>query len=154
MQTLSGGCHCGAVRFTLSAPPIMRSYCHCGICQAFNKAPYADITLVRPRYLTVNDLAAVAFQTYRRPPNVQRGRCRNCDQPAIEHLNLPGTRALTIIPTRNFDAATALPPARMHGFYDCRVEDVADALPKYSGYWASQLGFASHLIRAGIRRRH
>lgn len=29
----SGGCHCGAVRYALSAPPLMIYNCHCGNCQ-------------------------------------------------------------------------------------------------------------------------
>ena len=151
MDIHSGGCGCGAVRFTLAAPPILRTLCHCSICQAFNDAPYADISLIARRHVTVNDLTLIDFQAYRPPPNVQRGRCRHCGQPAIEQLHLPGPMALTIIPSRNFDDAEALPPPRMHGFYDSRVADIADRLPKYHGYWGSQLGAMRHLLGALIR---
>ena len=48
-------------------------------------------------------------------------------------------------------AAEALPPPRMHGFYDSRVADIADRLPKYHGYWGSQLGAMRHLLGALIR---
>ncbi len=30
---LAGGCHCGAVRYELSAPPVMIYNCHCTNCQ-------------------------------------------------------------------------------------------------------------------------
>ncbi len=30
---LTGGCGCGAVRFTLDAPPVGAVYCHCTRCQ-------------------------------------------------------------------------------------------------------------------------
>lgn len=31
--SLQGGCLCGAVRFELSAPPVIAGYCHCTRCQ-------------------------------------------------------------------------------------------------------------------------
>jgi len=30
---LTGSCFCGAVKYTLSAPPVLRAYCHCTQCQ-------------------------------------------------------------------------------------------------------------------------
>ena len=30
---LTGGCGCGAVRFEVTAPPLVASYCHCTRCQ-------------------------------------------------------------------------------------------------------------------------
>jgi hypothetical protein len=30
---LTGGCLCGAVRYELSEPPVLASYCHCTRCQ-------------------------------------------------------------------------------------------------------------------------
>ena len=32
-EPLTGGCLCGGVRFTLAAPPVLASYCHCTRCQ-------------------------------------------------------------------------------------------------------------------------
>jgi hypothetical protein len=31
--SIQGGCLCGAVRFELSSPPLIASYCHCTRCQ-------------------------------------------------------------------------------------------------------------------------
>jgi hypothetical protein len=31
--SVQGGCLCGAVRFELTAPPVMAGYCHCTRCQ-------------------------------------------------------------------------------------------------------------------------
>ena len=30
---LSGGCHCGAVRYVMHAPPLSVQHCHCEICR-------------------------------------------------------------------------------------------------------------------------
>lgn len=42
--------------------------------------------------------------------------------------------------------------AKGHVFYDTRVEDIDDELPKYSGYLKSQLMFAKHLVFGLIAR--
>ena len=32
-ETITGGCLCGGVRFELTEPPVVASYCHCRRCQ-------------------------------------------------------------------------------------------------------------------------
>ena len=46
---------------------------------------------------------------------------------------------LSFIPVANFTDQSNLPAASMHTFYDRRVHDVIDHIPKISGYWPSQL---------------
>lgn len=36
---LTGGCHCGAIRYTASAPPSRHSICHCSDCRRSAGAP-------------------------------------------------------------------------------------------------------------------
>ena len=35
---ITGGCHCGAVRYTLSSPPMWGGHCQCTNCQKFSSA--------------------------------------------------------------------------------------------------------------------
>jgi hypothetical protein len=44
-----------------------------------------------------------------------------------------------------------LPSPEAHGFYDMRVADAEDPLPKYEGYFRNQIAFVKHLWLA--RRR-
>jgi hypothetical protein len=43
---LSGSCFCGALKYELSAPPLLRAYCHCTQCQRLSGTPLSCI----PRY--------------------------------------------------------------------------------------------------------
>ncbi len=38
-MTLSGGCHCGAVRYEVEGEPIHNAICHCSDCRASAGAP-------------------------------------------------------------------------------------------------------------------
>lgn len=38
---LAGGCHCGALRYQLSAPPVMIYNCHCTNCQKIAGSAFA-----------------------------------------------------------------------------------------------------------------
>ena len=38
---MKGGCHCGAIRYELSAQPFDADYCHCRDCQRTTGAPVA-----------------------------------------------------------------------------------------------------------------
>lgn len=144
-------CSCDSARFRVHGQPLLRAICHCTICQAFNEAPFADIALFRARDVDPPAEGKVSFDTYRPPPNVQRGKCVSCGKPAIENLQLPLLPAMVIVPTTNFTDQAALPPPAMHVFYNRRVADVDDDLPKYSGYWRSQMVFTAKVLGQLIR---
>lgn len=149
----NGQCSCGATRFTVHGAPLLRAFCHCTICQAFNDAPYADITLFRRRDVDLPEPGRVVFRTYRAPPAARRGTCVDCAAPAIELLKLPLAGELVIIPSMNIADRSLVPEPLLHIFCHRRVVDIEDTLPKYSGYWRSQLAFARHLLPALLRAR-
>ena len=75
---LTGGCQCGAVRYTLYAEPERASVCHCRMCQkamgnAF--APFAAVRLDDFRWTRGKP------STYHSSPIVERGFCRDCGTP-------------------------------------------------------------------------
>jgi hypothetical protein len=61
---------------------------------------------------------------------------------------LPG---FTIIPSANFREQAFLPEPSLHIFYHRRVADIGDELPKYSGYWMSQLALGGRLVTSLVR---
>jgi hypothetical protein len=144
-------CLCGASRFTVAGDPIGRFFCHCTICQKAYGKPFADVTFFWAGSVALPDSHAIEFRRHRAPPAMRRGRCAKCGNPVI---NLLGMTPLTLafVPSQNFPKATELPAPDRHIFYDRRVADIADSVPKLGGYWASE-AYVTRSILSGLFRR-
>src|SRR5437899_12350723 len=53
---------------------------------------------------------------------------------------------LAFVPSKLFPDQGALPPPALHLFYHRRLGDIADDLPKVSGYWASELAVMKRVL--------
>src|SRR4051794_16772673 len=146
---LRGACECGACSFEVHTSPKARFRCHCLICQAFNGKPFADVVAIRAKDVALKGADNISFKKYRSPPNFDRGLCRSCGNPVVEVMGA-GPLKVMFIPTSNFGPQTRLPPVRMDIFYHRRVMDMADSLPKYSGYFASEFAVGK-LIMGGLQ---
>ena len=146
---IQGGCSCGANRFSITQPPIVRFYCHCSICQAYNNQHYSDVAVFLKADVIQEKLQDTHFKRYRLPPNIQRGKCTRCNHPSIEK----GFKdQLVLVPVANLEHPEQLEPATVHVFYDCRVTDVHDDVPKYEGYLKSQT-LLSYLVGKGLLKQ-
>ena len=148
MEKTGGRCSCGHVKFDIRKAPLFRMLCHCTICQQFNDAPFADIVIYDAASVSRPEPGSVRYDTYTPPPNVQRGVCTECGEPAIEQFKLPLLPGLTLVPAAAHIDQTGLPEPLAHVFYDRRVEDADDSLPKHRGYISSQLAFGKYLLAA------
>jgi hypothetical protein len=107
------------------------------------RKPFADIVAVRSNQV-INP--RIRFTKHRFPPAVNRGVCPSCNNPVVAFLPLASVLGLAFIPAVNFFKEYELPKPVLHSFYDRRVVDVDDHLPKFNGYWQSQWAVASHLV--------
>ena len=148
MNPVECTCSCGATSFQTLSAPLFRILCHCTICQQFNNAPFADILVHRAVDVALPPSDAVIFDTYKPPPNVQRGRCSNCGQPAIVVFAAPLLPRLVTILRPMFTSDAELPPPLAHIFYDKRVSDAEDHYPKHHGYFRSETAFLKYLWSA------
>jgi hypothetical protein len=122
--------------------------CHCTLCQRFHEAPFADVLVHRADDVAVPQAEAVDFETFKPPPNVQRGRCKTCGQPVAALFNAPILPRLVMVPSATFRSDADLPNPAAHIFYDKRVVDVEDPYPKHQGYLRSQAAFLKYICTA------
>jgi hypothetical protein len=144
-------CECGASRFEVNGQPIGRFFCHCLICQAFNKRQYADVTVFRARSVRLAGGCVLDFKRHRPFPGLDRGTCAACHAPVVEFMRPWPLPRLAFVPAQTFPDRSALPPPRRHIFYERRVHDVSDNLPKMSGYWPSELFVTGMILTDSVR---
>ncbi len=131
---------------------MLRFLCHCRICQSVYGKPYADIVAVRSTQVEKPLAPSIRFGKHRAPPAVSRGVCTACNAPVVGFLPLVPGFGLAFVPAANFPQSALLPAPQLHTFYHRRVADVADALPKVSGYWHSQWAVTRRFL-AGLQTR-
>ena len=78
---LSGGCACGAVRFTCSSAPVAMLNCHCRDCQQSSGAPFASGVVVLSADLRI--MGTPATYSVRASSGMQTSRtfCSTCGTP-------------------------------------------------------------------------
>lgn len=110
MTKAEGGCHCGAVRFSVDvvaegdeAP--RTALCHCSDCRSCSGAPVVGWTAVAARHFTLTSGTPAVYQS---SEHAQRSFCATCGTGLfyINEVVLPG---LVDIQTATFDDAQAFP---------------------------------------------
>ena len=89
MTSLAGGCLCGAIRYTISAPVTALRACHCGNCQKSSGAggtvnavvQEADFKITQGSTRKYDDSATQSGRT------LSRHFCPDCGSPIYSHRN-------------------------------------------------------------------
>lgn len=144
-----GSCSCYSNTYTINHAPIGRFICHCTICQEYTGKAYNDVTVLFKSDLSELDINKTRFRRWKLPPNINRGLCKRCHKPSVEKA-MGG--ALMLVSTDNYPNVDALPDPTMHLFYDSRVEDIEDDLPKYTGFAQSQTMIVKALAQGVFQR--
>jgi len=126
-ETLSGGCFCGAVRYTVDGPEKFACYCHCHSCQHAAGAPVvAWATYARDAFRIVSG----ELHAYCSSPGVTRGICSDCGTSiSYEHSDRPGEIDLTV---NSLDNPSA-PVLKAHIWTEDKPDwfEIGDDLPVY-----------------------
>jgi hypothetical protein len=142
---LHGSCTCGTFSFETRKAPAARFVCHCLFCQDFTGEAFSDVSVLLAHQIKMKGTDALTHKKYRPPPNLNRSRCAKCGKPAMETMGA-GPLKLVFFPSKSFVEQDLLPPVRLHVFYNRRVADAADDLPKYAHYWPSQFAIMKTIM--------
>ena len=112
---LTGGCHCGAVRYETEADPFDTTFCHCADCRRIAGAPLvAWFSVPVETFRFVKGMP----RRYASSARVDRGFCADCGTP-LTYRHLDHSLGLDIT-TASLDDPSLVPP-RDHVFFASRV---------------------------------
>lgn len=130
-------CRCQEAAFAHPPSPLFRLLCHCKTCQTFLGAPYNDECTFFLKDFPSLQLETIAFKSYQSPLSpIKRGTCKRCGQVAVCVAQLGGFTPFVMVPSLLLGAS--LPEPVAHIYYDRRVADAADDLPKLNGHLLGQ----------------
>lgn len=111
-QGFSGGCACGAVRYTVGTEPVAFMLCHCRACQyASGGEPAAVVIVSRPAFALTQG-AVKRYSTKSEAGNtVTRQFCPECGTPMFSELE--ANPDLWVIKAGTLDDPSRLKPSAM-----------------------------------------
>lgn len=76
-RTVTGGCFCGAVKFTLRLPSKWCAHCHCSMCRRIHGAGYVTWVGFDEGHFNLDE-GEQALRWFRSSAEAQRGFCSAC----------------------------------------------------------------------------
>ena len=126
-KAIEGGCHCGAVRYAISAKPVGSMICHCRTCRAVSGAPIlAWISVPAAKF----EIVKGSPKLYPSSADVQRQFCGRCGaQITYARMDEPDEIDVT---TASLDDPEAFPPTH-HSWlsHDIAWLEFGDGLPTH-----------------------
>ncbi|RIL00857.1 MAG: hypothetical protein DCC71_18430 [Proteobacteria bacterium] len=125
-----GGCNCGAVAFTLTAPPFLARYCHCARCRKARSAAHAANLLNRANEIRW-DRGADRIASYKIPEAKFFMQCF-CSTCGSKLPRVDPSRDYTITPLGSLDDDPGIRPTE-HIFAASKAPwfDITDPLPQH-----------------------
>jgi hypothetical protein len=132
-------CHCGAVHYEVHADPVDAKICHCRTCQVLHGAPMQWAAIFHKKdvhfRLGTENLRFYNSELHRSERILPcKVRCALCGTLIADD----GRNMWLAFPTQfDFGSPARVPESfkpTCHIFYDQRVIDVDDGLPKWSGH--------------------
>lgn len=102
---LTGGCHCGAIRYEVEGEPLTHALCHCSDCRRHAGAPMVGWTMYPETALSVTKGAA---KVYVSSASVRRHFCGDCGT-GLFYRNADMLPGIVDIQSATYDDPAAVP---------------------------------------------
>lgn len=125
-------CECGAVAATLNGQPRVKGHCHCEDCRDLLDIPFHSVTAWNKEQLELTK-GAQALAEYQHPTlTMKRVFCSHCGE-TLYNTNAMDWRVVSqhLIRKCNQGELPDELASKSHFFYQRRIMDIADELPKY-----------------------
>lgn len=104
-RILNGGCHCGAVRYSLNGEALTHALCHCSDCRKHAGAPFVSWAMFVAECVSVTK---GEVKTYQSSEHGRREFCANCGT-GLFYKNATALPNIIDIQTGTLDDPDALP---------------------------------------------
>ena len=125
---ITGGCHCGGVRYEADTEPFDSDYCHCVDCRRSIGAPFGvwmDLKADNVVWLTRG------LKEYSSSEKIRRGFCGNCGS-SISYRSVDYPEYLTLSVASLDDPNQVVPTYHIYESQSVRWLAINDGLPRYS----------------------
>lgn len=132
INTKTGSCLCGAVRYETTGEPFSVVHCHCRSCRKHNGAPVVTLAGFKAGQVAFSGEERKIYQS---SPGVGRAFCGTCGTPLTWEGDGGDRGPIVEFHISTFDRPDVLAPT-VHAFYSERISwmEVADDLPRYEGF--------------------
>jgi len=108
----SGGCRCGAIRYTCSEEPMLAAHCHCRDCQYASGGASSTVLLIPAPVLTLEKGTPKAYTVDAESGGkVTREFCGDCGSPIFSKLS--SNAGILVVKAGSLDDPSWVTPA-MH----------------------------------------
>lgn len=130
-MSLTGGCHCGAIRYEVSGDPLTHSLCHCTDCRRHSGAPMVGWTMYPAASLRVTRGTP---KVYVSSEQARRHFCADCGT-GLFYFNDSMLPDIVDVQSATYDDPDAV-PARGHVQVAERIRWMANAheLPMFDRF--------------------
>lgn len=111
MTPLTGGCACGAVRYSVTAEPGFSFHCQCRHCQRATGAGHASLFVVPRAAVSVQGVLTYFDQVADDGATVSRGFCPGCGSPLLGQSS--GFPDVVLIAAASLDDPTRFTPQKV-----------------------------------------
>ena len=125
MSESEGRCACGAVVFSLQAPPKFSYLCQCRQCQKATGSGHAALTMVLTDDLKMSGPISTFDQAADSGNTISRGFCSRCGTPMI--LTSSGYPNLAVVPAGAFDDPSTFSPTQVLWHAHAQDWDIIDS---------------------------